>query len=48
MFFTFFSPQSQDFISYRCEAPKPETAISKDTQGDEVFRYVHYCVLYVT
>ncbi|XP_072780817.1 protein phosphatase 1 regulatory subunit 42 isoform X4 [Taeniopygia guttata] len=30
--------QAQDFISYRCEAPKPETPISKGTQGDDVFR----------
>ncbi|KAL2308322.1 hypothetical protein Nmel_001339, partial [Mimus melanotis] len=29
---------AQGFISYRCEAPKPETPISKGTQGDEVFR----------
>ncbi|XP_072780814.1 protein phosphatase 1 regulatory subunit 42 isoform X2 [Taeniopygia guttata] len=29
--------QAQDFISYRCEAPKPETPISKGTQGDDVF-----------
>ncbi|KAF4803164.1 COP9 signalosome complex subunit 5 [Turdus rufiventris] len=30
--------QAQDFISHRCEAPNPETPISKSTQGDEVFR----------
>lgn len=46
-FCTFF-PQAQYFISYRCEAPKPETPTSRGSQGDEVFRYVHYYVLYVT
>lgn len=46
--FCTFLPQAQDFISHRCEAPNPETPISKSTQGDEVFRYVHCYVLYVT
>lgn len=45
--FCTFLPQTQDFISHRCEAPNPETPISKSTQGDEVFRYVRCYVLYV-